>query len=273
MSEMERLEERLRTFGAASHDGANWEDVLRRAGRRLPVRLPRRRLALAVAAAAVIVGTPLAIAFVAHGTRPGATGSGGPTGPCGPIPCGATGALGVTGPYGPTGPQGPTGRSGSTGLEGPTGHTGLTGRDGYVVIPHCPCLLTPSQIQAMSPTRKASIYWVGPRDGDRYEFWAPHLMGYQFVRYLPVGVPAGADSTDYLIVGTYYVPGAFAVLKTQADGKTLAGPDGSVIYVNAKDPKSVYVAFPNVDYEIEIYDPSPAVALETAKSGDVRPVG
>ncbi len=29
---------------------------------------------------------------------------------------------------------------------------------------------------------------------------------------------------------------------------------------------------PNVDYEVEIYDPSPAVALATAMSGDVRPV-
>ena len=82
MSEEQILEERLRAFAAAPGDGEDWEDVLRRAGGRRRVRVPRRRLALALAAAfvvAVVVGV-----LVTHGTRPGLTGLIGPSGPQGP---------------------------------------------------------------------------------------------------------------------------------------------------------------------------------------------
>ncbi|HEY2354403.1 MAG TPA: hypothetical protein VGH79_05850 [Gaiellaceae bacterium] len=60
MSEMERLEERLRAFGAAPDDGADWSDVRRRSGHAR--RFPRRRVALAFAACVVIA--TLLIAFV-----------------------------------------------------------------------------------------------------------------------------------------------------------------------------------------------------------------
>jgi hypothetical protein len=33
------------------------------------------------------------------------------------------------------------------------------------------------------------------------------------------------------------------------------------------------MAFPSAAYQIEIWDRSPAVALATAKSGDIQPVG
>jgi hypothetical protein len=80
MSDMERLEVRLRAFAAAPDDGADWGDVLRKAG--MATRdLPRRKLVLALAAAVVVAGSTVGV-LVAVGTghsptRPAATG---PTG-------------------------------------------------------------------------------------------------------------------------------------------------------------------------------------------------
>jgi hypothetical protein len=271
MSDMERLEARLRAFGADPGEGADWDGVLNRAGAE---QIPRRRLVLAVAAAVVLV------AIVGGGitlgvTWPAKTGSGSPRlGVSSAV--GQTGGGGLTGRTGVTGANGATGVSGPTGVRGPTGRLGLTGHVGPTgVTAYGPFLMTRARVTAQSKALGTSIYWAGPRAGYRYEFWrVPRLPnGRLFVRYLPDGVRAGADGARYLIVGTYPVPGAFAVLKKQAKGTATAGPDGSIVFVRPKDPKSVLMAFPNVDYEIEIYDPSSAVALAIAKSGKIRPVG
>jgi hypothetical protein len=121
-------------------------------------------------------------------------------------------------------------------------------------------------------TGPRSIYWAGPRKGYAYEYRRSSL-DYLYVRYLPNGIRVGDPGQNFLIVATYPVPGAFAVLKKQANGKAIAGPDGSIILVDSFKPRSVYVAFPDIDYEIEIHGPSPEVALATAQSGDIRPVG
>ena len=42
--------------------------------------------------------------------------------------------------------------------------------------------------------------------------------------------------------------------------------------ISAARPTSAYVAFPGVDYQIEIYDPDPAVVRRLATGGDVKPV-
>ncbi|MDX6482119.1 MAG: hypothetical protein QOG85_2629 [Gaiellaceae bacterium] len=83
------IEQRLRALASAPDDGADWEDVLRRADERHSVpRVLRRRLALAVAAALVVAGSVLGT-VVAGGTRPVQkilTISTGPTAPVGPAP-------------------------------------------------------------------------------------------------------------------------------------------------------------------------------------------
>jgi hypothetical protein len=73
MSEMERLEERLRAFGAAPDEGSDWEDVRRRAGGRLWARPARRQLTL-VLATVVVVAAAVTGVLVTRGTRPDVTG-------------------------------------------------------------------------------------------------------------------------------------------------------------------------------------------------------
>jgi len=96
---------------------------------------------------------------------------------------------------------------------------------------------------------------------------------YFIVNYRPVRPDGSTTVRLGLLVATYPFPHAFAALKKQADGNAVAGPDGSIIYVNPHDPKSVLMAFPKVDYQVEIWDARPAVALATAESGDIRPIG
>ena len=244
MTEIPDLEQRLRAL-AAVPDEADWEDVLRRTGERLSVRtVSRRRVAVALAASLMVAATAVGIYVVSDGVRPGPTGANG-----------LTGATGPTGQHGPTGPWGPT---------------------GHFATAHAPVvtqiLLTARQLAAESQALGTPIYWAGAQSGYRYEF-IRNDRGYLYVLYQPERVGVRDLVGARLVVVAYPVPEAFDVLETQADGNAIAGPNGSIILVNRADPRSVYLAFPGVDYEIEVNDPSPAVALSIAKSGEVRPVG
>ena len=116
------------------------------------------------------------------------------------------------------------------------------------------------------------IYWAGPTSNVMYEL-TRNSTAKVYVRYLPFGVKAGAPKGAYLIVATYPFPGAYEALQKVANGQEQTVPGGGIALVDAGYPKSVHIAFPGVDYQIEVYDPSPQRALEVAVSGDVQPVG
>jgi hypothetical protein len=127
-----------------------------------------------------------------------------------------------------------------------------------------------SGLKAQAQTLKTPIYWAGPQAGYRYEF-TRSTLGYLYVRYLPKGVRNGAPGTNFLIVSTYPFTGAYASLKKLAGKKGIKGPNGSIIYVRPKKT-NVLMAYPTANYEIEIYNPQPAISLATARSGNVKPV-
>jgi FlaG/FlaF family flagellin (archaellin) len=140
-----------------------------------------------------------------------------------------------------------------------------------LIPPIGPVVKTAAELKSLSKLLRQPIYWAGPRKGLRYEFW--YLQnGNVFVRYLPQRAHVGAPSAKFLIVGTYPVRRAYSKVKKAAHGKAVAGPNGSIYWVRPNDPKSVLVAFPRVNYEIEVYDPSPKVARSIAADGLVRPV-
>jgi len=134
-----------------------------------------------------------------------------------------------------------------------------------------PVLASTAELKAVSKALRKPIYWAGPEKGYRYELTRT-TNGYMYVRYLPHGVHAGVASPKFLIVATYPVRGAYSKIKKAAHGKPVSGPNGSIYWVRPNNPRSVLVAFPNVPYEIEIYDPSPKVARSIAADGLVRPV-
>lgn len=134
-----------------------------------------------------------------------------------------------------------------------------------------PTTMSAAEIKGFARTLKTPFYWVGPQAGYRYEFTRA-TTGYLYVRYLPAGAHNGNKSDKYLVVTTYPYPGALAALKKGAKGSGFGGPGQRFIWIDPTDPKSVYVAFPGVDYEIEIYNPSPPIAAATAQSAKLRPV-
>jgi hypothetical protein len=144
--------------------------------------------------------------------------------------------------------------------------------NGPVAAPIAPVALSASGLGTLAQTVRQPIYWAGPREHYLYELKrTPDKKVY--IRYLPPGVDAGVASSKYLIIATYPFVGALDALKSLAGGQGVKLPGGGLALVDEKHPTSVHLAFPNVDYQVEVYDPSPARALAVASSGQVQPAG
>ena len=116
------------------------------------------------------------------------------------------------------------------------------------------------------------VYWVGSQEGVRYEV-TRISDGRTYVRYLPSG--AEQESGDaFRTVGSYSVPDAYGRIKALAERPSASSfplPGKGIALPNGDDPRSVYVAFPGVDVQIEVYDPGAGRALQLVKS--VTPIG
>lgn len=133
--------------------------------------------------------------------------------------------------------------------------------------------VTPAVLAALARSTSAPIYWVGPRSDSTYEL-TKTADDRVFIRYLPQGVPVGTVQ-PYLTVGTYPIAHAFSVTTTLArrDGAVRVPiPGGGVAFYESSSPTNIYLAFPNESYQVELYDPSPALARSLAVSGQVAPV-
>jgi hypothetical protein len=135
-----------------------------------------------------------------------------------------------------------------------------------------PVALTAGTLASTAQDLGQPIYWAGPKPGRTYEY-TQTADGTIYVRYLPPGVDVGDSSANYLIVATYPFPDALAGLQAVSNGKAIDLPGGGIAVVDQGYPKSVHLAFPGVDYQVEVYDPSPERAREVATSGDIAPVG
>ena len=119
------------------------------------------------------------------------------------------------------------------------------------------------------------IYWVGPRPGFTYEL-SRTGDGRVYIRYLPAGAKVGDKKPDYLTVGTYPQPNAFATLRATArkqGNRTIRLAGGGLAFRYKARPTSLYLAYPGSDYQVEVFDPSPARALQLVASGRVTAVG
>jgi hypothetical protein len=118
------------------------------------------------------------------------------------------------------------------------------------------------------------VYWVGPQRGDTYEFSETN-DGRIYIRYLPPGTKVGTSRGDYLSVGTYPQRNALATLKATARAqraRTLALGEGGLALQDINRPTSVYAAFPGLDYQVEVFEPSGGRALELVRSGQLEPL-
>ena len=134
--------------------------------------------------------------------------------------------------------------------------------------------MKPAAIATLAQSVGHPIYWLGPRRDTTYEV-TQAANGKIYVRYLPSGVDVGSPK-QYLTVATYPFPGTYAVIRKQARVKgavtaRLAG--GGVAVLDAGYPQSVHIGYPQVDHQIEVYDPTPARAMQLVSSGQLASIG
>jgi hypothetical protein len=134
-----------------------------------------------------------------------------------------------------------------------------------------PVALTASGLREFARSLGQPVYWAGARRGYTYEV-TQTSNGNVYVRYLPAGVRAGAEGSNFLIVVTYPYNKGFDALQKVSAGRAVQVPDGGIAVVDQGYPKSVHMAFPGVDYQLEVYHSSPRRARQVAISGDIRPV-
>jgi hypothetical protein len=139
------------------------------------------------------------------------------------------------------------------------------------VNPIGPIAATPAILVAFSKALNRPIYWAGPMTGDRYEL-TETSAGNIFVRYLPKGVRVGDPRASFLAIGTYPYAGALKALQTIAKGKGTALQGGGLAVTTAGHPGNIHIAYPGLEYQIEVYDPVPGRAHTLALSGRVKPV-
>ncbi len=130
-----------------------------------------------------------------------------------------------------------------------------------------PRLVTIPELSEFAATTR--VFWAGPREGTEIELSQPESSRV-YVRYLTEGAAAGDPRPQFLTLGTYQLEASVAALKKQGrqpGGNLSKTPDGGVVYFSDQRPQSVYVAYPDADWQVEIYDPVPERALKVATSG------
>jgi hypothetical protein len=137
-----------------------------------------------------------------------------------------------------------------------------------------PVAATPDRLRELSVEAGRPIYWLGPQDDATYELTrTPNDR--IFVRYLPADAPVGTTEAKYPLVGTYPVVNAYDVLKelAKAGGESsfTAPKNGFAVY-STEHPTNIYLAYPESDVQIEVFDPSAVHARELITSGQVVPV-
>jgi len=134
--------------------------------------------------------------------------------------------------------------------------------------------LTPESLTTSVAATGRKGYWAGPEADNTYVLQTL-TNGQTTVRYVPKDGNPNEANAIYRVIGSYPIKGAFDVTKKAAEDPNstmVTNADGSIVVYNKTKTTNVYVAFPNVDVQIEIYDPS-GQALALATSGRIVPIG
>jgi hypothetical protein len=132
---------------------------------------------------------------------------------------------------------------------------------------------TIDQLHALAASVGHPVYWIGPESGTTYERTRTS-DGRIYIRYLPSGVKVG-DPHPHTTVGTYPYRDALGAVKAiarQTGGYAFTVAGGALAVVYPTHPTSVYLAFPRSNFQIEVYDPSPARARQLVTSGRITPL-
>ena len=128
--------------------------------------------------------------------------------------------------------------------------------------------LSEGELRDLVASQKLNVYWVGSRENTKYVL-SSYPDGKQFVRYLPAGKGLSDLAATYIVVATYPLKSAFNVGKSAAKAAKSAGfinIDGHAISYTSDHPGSVYIGLKKADFQVEIFDPVPGLALVSAST-------
>lgn len=130
-----------------------------------------------------------------------------------------------------------------------------------------------SDLVALSGQVGHPIYWIGQQAGTTLEV-TRLSKGEVFVRYVDDDAAIGDRKPRFLSVGTYPLKNAYEVLGQVAEneGVQVESSNGALVVQDEKAPQSVYLAYPDQDLQIEVYDPDPERALDVATSEELGPL-
>lgn len=130
--------------------------------------------------------------------------------------------------------------------------------------------LSEKELRSVVTANKIVAYWTGPVKDATYSI-NTSTAGQVFVRYILKGMDCGDTEPKFRVIATYSASDAYnSTLQAgnQPEGVSLSNPDGSVVYFSKNAPNNVYVAYPNLDYQIEIYDPDAKTAVTLATTNN-----
>jgi hypothetical protein len=129
-------------------------------------------------------------------------------------------------------------------------------------------------LQQLAANLQHPIYWAGPSENETYELTQTR-NGSVYIRYLPEGVDVGDPQPGFTTVGTYPSTTAYADLEAGAkrkDATVFRFPSGALAVTYESAPSSVFFAFPNSPYTVEVFAPSPARARALVRTGKITTV-
>ncbi|MDX6602119.1 MAG: hypothetical protein QOF13_1321 [Solirubrobacterales bacterium] len=136
-------------------------------------------------------------------------------------------------------------------------------------------IVSADSLRTTAAEQATPVYWAGERQGTELEL-SREGGERTYLRYLTGGADAGDRRPDFLTVGTYAQNDPVATLRRQSDepGAVLGrAPGNATVYFSQANPGSVYLAYPGVPVEIEVYDPNFKRALRLVNSGQIVAVG
>jgi hypothetical protein len=137
-----------------------------------------------------------------------------------------------------------------------------------------PVTVSEADLAALADELGYPVYWAGEQDGAELEATRTQ-NGQVYVRYLTDDAQAGDPRNAFLTVGTYPFEDAIAELERLGDEKGALineTPDGGMVVTNESSASSVYIAYPDQNLQIEVFDPDPATAFTLATEGAIVPV-
>jgi hypothetical protein len=133
---------------------------------------------------------------------------------------------------------------------------------------------TASEVNGLAASVGHPVFWLGPKSDSKYEV-TQNKGGPIYIRYLPADAKIGVKD-PYTTVATYPFPGAYKALQDSAKkAKVTPVPiaDKGIVVPDKNYPPSVHVAYPGVDYQVEVFDPTAGAALQAVTTGQLVVIG